>query len=43
MDTDPFSPGRTPFLKELEELIVEAERPCEMDPLELCALEAELM
>ena len=43
MDAEPFSPGRTPFRKELVVLMVEAERPCEMDPLELCALEAELM
>jgi len=43
MEAEPFNPGRTPFRKELVVLMVEAERPCEMDPLELCALEAELM
>ena len=43
MDAVPFSPGRTPFRKELVVLMVEAERPCEMDPLELCALDAELI
>jgi len=43
MDAEPFSPGRTPFRKELVVLMVEAERPCETDPLELCALEPELI
>jgi len=43
MGAEPFSPGRTPFRKELVVLMVEAERPCEMDPLELCALEPELI
>jgi len=43
MDAVPFNPGRTPFRKELELLMVEAERPCEMDPLELWALEPELI
>jgi hypothetical protein len=35
IDADPFIPERTPFRKELDVLIAEAERPCEMDPLEL--------
>ena len=43
MDAAPFSPGRMPFRKELLVLMVEAERPCEMDPLELWALEPELI
>jgi hypothetical protein len=43
MDAEPFSPGRTPFRKELVVLMVEAERPCEIDPLELCALDPELI
>jgi len=43
MDAEPCSPGRTPFRKELVVLMVEAERPCERDPLELCALEPELI
>lgn len=43
MGAVPFSPGRTPFLKELVVLMVEAERPCEIDPLELWALDAELI
>jgi len=43
MDAEPFSPGRIPFRKELVVLMVEAERPCETDPLELCALEPELI
>lgn len=45
MGAAPFSPGRTPFRKELVVLMVEAERPCEceIDPLMLCALDAELI
>jgi len=43
MEGAPFSPGRTPFRKELVVLMVEAERPCEIDPLELCALDPELI
>jgi len=45
MGAAPFSPGRTPFRKELVVLMVEAERPCEceIDPLMLCALDPELI
>ena len=43
MDAVPFSIGRTPFRKELVVLMVDAERPCDMDPLELCALDPELI
>lgn len=35
MGAAPFIPGRMPFRKELVVLMAEAERPCEMDPLEL--------
>ena len=43
MDAVPFSAGRTPFRKELVVLMAEAERPCEIDPLMLCALDPELI
>lgn len=33
IDAEPLSPERTPFRKELDVLMVEAERPCETDPL----------